>query len=419
MFAHSPNRWKGLIVAVIAVIIATVIKSKLNPLYGVESPFLLFFSAIVISAWLGGFWAGLLATVIAALLADYFFLSPFFSLDLMFHQALRLLTFMIEGTIVSLLSHRFWLSRQRADQEYQQRLAAERSLRESEQHFRLLVENATEYAIVRLDHCGVINSWNLGAERITGYSKDEAIGQGLGLFYTEADRESGRPYQNLQAVRRNYPFEQEFAQRRKDGSLFHAHLCLTAIYNDQGELHGYSLITRDITERTQAAQELERRVTERTAQLREANQQLETFAYRISHDLGTPLRSMQGFAAILIEDYATQIDPQGLDYLHRIRRSSEKLDRLIVDLLSYSRFTSEKVPIEPLDLGQIVEEVLTLFGEKPPIVVKQPLPPCLGSRVIVSQILQNLIHNALTYTSPQRPPQIEISTEHRGDQLRL
>ncbi|MCU0498073.1 MAG: PAS domain S-box protein [Anaerolineae bacterium] len=419
MFAHPPNRWKGLLTAVIVVLIATAIKSLLNPLYGVESPFLLFFSAVVISAWLGGFSAGVLATVLAALLADYFFLIPYFSFNLMPHQALRLLTFITEGLIISFLSHRFWVSRQRADHEYQQRLTAERSLRENEEQFRLLIENATEYAIILLNDQGQINSWNRGAERITGYAKEEAIGQPLDLFYLEVDRIIGRPQQTLKAVARDRPFEQEIEQRHKTGRHFYAHLCLTAIYSDQGELRGYSLITRDITERKQAAQELERRVRERTAQLHELNQQLETFAYRVSHDLGAPLRSIQGFTTILLEDHSENLNGQGRDYLRRIGRGAEKLDRLVSDLLTYSRFSSEKVPLEPLDLGAIVDDLLTRLGVDHAIDVMRPFPPCLGNRVIVTQILQNLIHNALTYTSPQRTPQVTVTTELQGDQLRI
>jgi PAS domain S-box-containing protein len=122
----------------------------------------------------------------------------------------------------------------------------------------LLVQGVTDYAIYMLDTEGVVTSWNLGAERIKGYSSTEIIGQHFSRFYTEDDRTVGEPQRALETAAREGRFEKEAWRVRKDGSQFWAHVVLEAIYADDGSIVGYAKITRDITERRDAAQKLEK-----------------------------------------------------------------------------------------------------------------------------------------------------------------
>jgi PAS domain S-box-containing protein len=139
-----------------------------------------------------------------------------------------------------------------------ERKKAEETLQKSEQQFRLLVQGVIDYAIYMLNPEGIVSSWNLGAERIKGYSSSEIIGQNFSRFYTEEDRAAGAPQRAIETAAREGRFENEAWRVRKDGSRFWAHVVLDAIHANDGSIVGYAKITRDITERKEAEQKLEK-----------------------------------------------------------------------------------------------------------------------------------------------------------------
>ena len=128
-----------------------------------------------------------------------------------------------------------------------------RSLFESERRFRLLVEGVIDYAIYMLDPDGIITNWNAGAKRIKGYDAEEVLGRHFGMFYLPEDREAGLPERALQTARDTGKFEAEGWRLRKDGTRFLASVVIDALY-ENGELVGFAKITRDITERSIAAE---------------------------------------------------------------------------------------------------------------------------------------------------------------------
>jgi PAS domain S-box-containing protein len=139
-----------------------------------------------------------------------------------------------------------------------ERKAAEETLRNSQEQFRLLVQGVSDYAICMLDKEGRVTNWNSGAQRIKGYLPDEIIGRHFSQFYTEADREAGVPKLALERAEREGRWEKEGWRVRKDGTTFWAHVIIDAIRGDAGELIGFAKITRDITERREAQEKLER-----------------------------------------------------------------------------------------------------------------------------------------------------------------
>jgi PAS domain S-box-containing protein len=139
-----------------------------------------------------------------------------------------------------------------------ERRAAEEALRHSEEQFRLLVRSVTDYAIYMLNPSGMVTNWNLGAERIKGYSPEEIVGQHFSRFYTDEDRAAGRPDAGLAAARRDGRFEAEGWRVRKDGGRFWAHVVIDPVRDDDGAVIGFAKITRDMTETRQAQRELER-----------------------------------------------------------------------------------------------------------------------------------------------------------------
>lgn len=129
------------------------------------------------------------------------------------------------------------------------RKRSEEELRASEEHFRLLVDNVQDYAILMLDPAGCVMSWNTGAERIKGYREEEILGEHFSRFYTDEDRQQGRPEQSLATAAAEGHFAAEGWRVRKDGSRFWASVVITALRDEDGNLRGFSKVTRDITER--------------------------------------------------------------------------------------------------------------------------------------------------------------------------
>jgi PAS domain S-box-containing protein len=430
LYPPRPSAVQGFIVAIISVILALLLKLLLVSI-DIENVFLLFFSAVVISAWYGGFQPGLLATVLSALMADYFFITPRGSFSISPTETIRVIIFVGEGLIVSGLSHALRTSRDRYAEENFYRRQSETSLRESEERFRLLVEGVPEYAIYGLDAQGKIVTWNVGGERITGYRAEEVIGQTFGTLFTPEDQSAGKPEQILAAAALEGIYREEGWRVRKDGTRFLAHIVITSLRDDKGSLRGYSKVIRDITARKEReAQirqlniELERRVEERTHELREVNDQLESFTYTVSHDLRAPLRGIQGFSEILLEEYAPKIEPTAQAYIKRIVAAAQRMDELIQDLLKYSRLSRADLQLGVLDISWMVDVLLEqmqtqIEAAKGTIKVQYPLGQVVANQGILLQVLTNLILNALTYAHKNSSPQITIRSEERGDWVRV
>jgi len=169
--------------------------------------------------------------------------------------------------------------------------------------------------------------------------------------------------------------------------------------------------------------QLEKRVAERTTELRAINAELEAFSYSVSHDLRAPLRAMQGFGNALLEDCKEQLDSLGLEYTERIITAAQRLDSMIQDLLAYSRLGRTEIQLQPVSLESVVQEVLDqleveIKDTNAQITVGakglMPLPEILGHRATLIQVLLNLITNAIKFVPPSVQPQVQIWVEQRA-----
>jgi len=187
------------------------------------------------------------------------------------------------------------------------------------------------------------------------------------------------------------------------------------------------LFARDITARKQAENEIRELNVKLQAQvftLTEVNKELDAFNYSIAHDLRAPLRSMQGFAQVLLEDYGSELGAKGAELASRIVYSSHRLDRLLGDLLAYSRLTNAELLRLPVSLDEALSEVLASvqkdIQDKAAVLdVQGPLGFVLGHAPTVNQILANLIGNALKFVSNGQPPRIRITSTRRDNLVRL
>jgi len=172
-------------------------------------------------------------------------------------------------------------------------------------------------------------------------------------------------------------------------------------------------------------QELDLRVRDRTRELVEANAQLESFCYSVSHDLRTPLRALHGFAELILDGHAESLDAEGRQLMERIQTAAGKMDGLIQDLLVFSTLSQSALEFEPVGLAEVVENLLAAhaseFAEKGArcTVGFAPNLAVLAHRPALRQAIWNLLANAAKFIPPDRAPRIEVFAERRGDAVRL
>ena len=233
--------------AVLASAAAVALRYAAEPVLGAKAPLLLLVLPVILSAWYGGVGPGLLATAGCAAVGTYLFVPPHGSLALTDPgEALRVAIFLAEGVLASLLIG--------------SRTAALRSVRASEERFRLLVEGVQEYAIYMIDPAGRIASWNAGAARIKGYPAAEILGEPFARFYPPEDVAAGKPARELEVAAADGRYAEEGWRVRKDGSRFWAAVTITPLRDRGGRLRGFAKVTRDMTERRRAEDELRRTV---------------------------------------------------------------------------------------------------------------------------------------------------------------
>jgi PAS domain S-box-containing protein len=257
-------------------------------------------------------------------------------------------------------------------------------------------------------------------EKTLGYSQEE-LKAWTGLDFVHPDDRPAMAEQ-LDRLRKGHSVTSfEARYRCKDGS--YRWLGWTATPAGGADAPQEALIyifARDITPRKEheaAIEQLNTQLEHRVQQLTEANAELEAFNYTISHDLRSPLRSMQGFAQALVEDCSAELSEMGRNYTRRIMTSSQYMDTLLQDLLKYSRLSRTEMDRTELDLPAIVNEVIESLNREvrdknATIEVRAPLLPVCGNLSAVKQVIANLLTNALKFVPPERRPHITVSTEH-------
>jgi len=187
--------------------------------------------------------------------------------------------------------------------------------------------------------------------------------------------------------------------------------------------HSEAALKESQAQLAEHAQRLEERVQERTARLQETISELESFSYSISHDMRAPLRAMQSFAQILAEDCGDRIGPEGKDCIRRIIGASERMDRLIQDVLTYSRVTRTEVDVMPIDVETLLDGILESYPQfQPPrarIEIQRPLARVIGNEASLTQCFSNLIGNAIKFVAPGVTPHVEIWSELDGGRVHL
>jgi PAS domain S-box-containing protein len=274
-----------------------------------------------------------------------------------------------------------------------ERKVAQEALRESEEQFRLLVQGVTDYAIFMLSPDGEVTSWNAGAERIKGYSRDEILGKHFSCFYTEDDRASGAPALTLSTAAAEGRSEREGWRVRKDGSRFWAHVVVDAIRDEAGELVGFAKVTRDVTERKQAAEALERA----NAALFQS-QKMESLGQLtggVAHDFNNLLAVMSNGLDVLS---LRVLDHADLRMLETMQRAVARGATLTQQLLSFAR--QQPLKVEKCNLNAVIRGFEAVLRRAVDGMIELEVRPEPGPRPVLLDVarfesaLLNLVVNA-------------------------
>ena len=290
-------------------------------------------------------------------------------------------------------------------------------------------------AIISKDLSGTITSWNSAAERTFGYKAEEMIGRHISVLFPP-ERLDEEPFIIARLQRGERVDHFETVRVRKDGTRINVSLAISPIRDEDGTIIGASKIARDITPQKNAeralqeaqqqlaqhAASLEEKVRERTAELERLAGEAQAFSYSLSHDIRAPLRAIQGFTEAVISDYGARI-PEGVEYLQRVVRAAERMDRLLADVLAFSRVSQAAIDLEPVDLGLLIRD---LIAERPhlqspatELKLVEPLGRVSGNPASLTQAIGNLLENAVKFVRPGVRPLVRVYTMRVADRVRV
>ena len=292
---------------------------------------------------------------------------------------------------------------------------------------------SSDDAIISKTLDGIVTSWNPGAERLFGYTEHETVGEPISMLIPpeRADEES----ENMARLQRGERVEHfETTRVCKDGKNIDVSVSISPITDASGKIIGASKIAHDITTRKRAEEEirqlntgLEQRVNERTAQLLERTRQLEVavkeieaFSYTVSHDLRAPIRAMDGYSRILLEDYGEKVDEEGRRSLKFVRSEAKRMGNLVDDLLAFSRLSRQPMVSADVDMTALAKSVFdslaALERDRELQLALRPLPAIQGELAMLRQVWVNLLGNAIKFTKGRKVARIEIGAENGAEE---
>ena len=300
--------------------------------------------------------------------------------------------------------------------------ATERMLEASEQYFRLIAENATD-VVFRASNEGVAEWLSPSVDALLGWRPDELVGHSLAEFVHPDDREALRAGQA--SVLAGAPATYDLRVLTRAGDYRWVSITVRPILSETGEVLGRAGGWRDIQAEVDARQavaelnaRLEERVRARTQQLKTANEELEAFAYSVSHDLRAPLRAIDGFSEIVLEDEGATLSDAARANLERVRANVARMAQLIDAMLSLSRLSRRPLDIGAVDLSAVAEGVLQRLRQQDP--ARHVRTVVAGGAVVeadaelMAVVLENLLGNAWKFTSGKDPATIEFGQQEAG-----
>lgn len=318
-----------------------------------------------------------------------------------------------------------------------ERKRIEHDLSKSAMQFRLVVEGAPN-GMVMVDEEGTILMVNSQLERQFGYDRSELLGQPIEMLLPGRFRKK-HPTQRQEFLHspttRAMGHGRDLYGRRKDGTEFPVEVGLNPAETPDGTVVLAAVI--DITQRKRMeadlatahtelrehASNLEAMVAERTAHLQQTIAELESVSYSLSHDMRAPLRTIHGFTQIVLKDAAERLTPEEKALLEKCTKAVGRLDRLIQDVLTYTRVSRQQIKLVPVDVEALIRQIIAERPElQPPkaeINLESPLLAVCGHEASLTQAITNLLDNAVKFVASNRTARVSVRTERTGENVNL
>lgn len=400
--------------ALAAVIAAVLVRFGLDSILGERGPFATFFPAVAVAVFLGRLPGGLLAILLSTLSADYLFFSPRHMLGIQgTPQATDLMMFMVGAGIIVVFGEAMHRAREKAE-------ALRKEAHAMEERASQIVETANE-GIWILDAKARVIKVNPRFGEMLGYTAAEMLGAKQIEFVFPEDISS---VQELFDRRRRGVSEQADVRfRAKNGSEVWTLMAARPLFDESGAFQGALDMFTEITQRKKAEEELERIVAERTDRLHEIAREMELFSYSMAHDLRAPLRAMQGLSKVVLEDFGDCLPEEGKQHLIRLADSADRMDRLILDVLHYSHLVRGELPLQEVAVQRLINDMVNSFPDlqdaRQHIRIEGPLPPVLANPAALTQVISNLLTNAVKFVAPGVTPRVRVWAESTLSEVRL
>ncbi|OGO94439.1 MAG: PAS domain-containing sensor histidine kinase [Coxiella sp. RIFCSPHIGHO2_12_FULL_42_15] len=271
-------------------------------------------------------------------------------------------------------------------------LKNQKMLTETERATKNLLKNilssSKDYSIIGTNLEGTILVWNEGARHNYGYEESEMVGkENIEILHTPEDIQCGNVKNFITTVLQKGKNEQVFTGVRKNGSQFINSVVMSILHDELGSPHGYLIIAKDITEE----KKLEKKLIK-------SNQELVQFAYVVSHDLKSPLRSIEKLSEWIIEDNYEKLDEKSKENLNFLRRRVNRMSNLIDGVLQYSRLDHVETDVEMVDTNRMVQEIFDeINSQKKFLIQYEHLPVFRTRKTLLSQVLANLMNNGIKH----------------------
>jgi PAS domain S-box-containing protein len=407
LLRRSQDAVKPYVIAIVAVAGATMVRLALEALVQSRGAYIFFTFGVVIAALYGGLRAGVAATILSLPLCDYLFIEPRYTWFI--HDArgdsILLVLFIILGAGVSVIVARF----QRAKERLRESAAA---LEESEHRLRALAA-AVPQILFTAEPDGSVDYVSRRFSDYTGLEPVSLPGSGWLQALHPEDRYAATAGWT-KPIETGNDYQASFRLKRSDGLYrwFESHA--TSIRDSKGQLTKWFGVCSDVHDHKTLEEALERR----TEELLEANDDLQRFTYRVSHDVKEPLRIVGIYTEMLVQRNQEKLDEESCLFARHIRKGVDRITNQITDLLKYAQEGQSEPPRTTVDLNAIVDSVAAHVQPAAAMagatVTHDPLPPVVANGDAIVSVFQNLIGNALKYRSAA-PPRVHISVRAADD----
>lgn len=310
------------------------------------------------------------------------------------------------------LTLEFWKHTRTAEElaQYQKQLELLVEKRTRQVHEQAIIIDQIHDAVISTDLNNVITSWNKGAEELFSYSVNEVIGKSINILFSNSEDSLFNEHLLSQLIEAG-SIELETSMYNKNNNKFYTLLSLSLLLDAKSKPKGIICYALDISDRKLA----EKSLLQHAAELSAVNKELEAFAYTVSHDLRTPLRSISGFSTALLSEYNENLDAQGQDYLRRVDKAAHHMSELIDNILHLSRVTRKELKYEQANFKQLTYEIINQNNYNADIFYFNGKLDVQGDINLLKIAISNLVGNAVKYSAHVKEPKIEVGQMHKED----